>query len=254
LGARHSGRENDAYGDKTGYMGNKVSWQDDIGTQVCFNAPKLWYFNWFPQYHRTVNPKYSSVNTRLVGINDIVTGTANSNDDLIIKIDGGHETLFVNFNRAKGINADVKGSIDKVVIIRQNSGADDSRWIAEMGHGEEWKSPYTFSNSGKHLVVKNCAIFYDSETDDSKSDTAKVLVYLEGLNDVECGNVPPPPPPPSSNFDNSECQTDYTWHDSGGISYDCYYYENTPNACEWFGHKYAYNGFTANDKCCVCQQ
>jgi hypothetical protein len=50
LGMKHSGAPDDqgvyrAYADGNGYMGNRAIW-DPEGSDMCFNAAKMWYFEW----------------------------------------------------------------------------------------------------------------------------------------------------------------------------------------------------------------
>lgn len=46
--------------------------------------------------------------------------------------------------------------------------------------------------------------------------------------------------------------SDETWYDAGGPSYDCDWYAAGPDRCEEYGDSYVNFGKTANEVCCVC--
>mmetsp|Transcript_16585 Transcript_16585/g.19208 ORF Transcript_16585/g.19208 Transcript_16585/m.19208 type:complete len:639 (+) Transcript_16585:91-2007(+) len=235
LGERHSGKDNMSYADDTGFMGNKVPWTDE-GVKMCFNAAKTWNFGWFTQYHKQINPNSSSLSIELVGIDDVVKNRAGQKK-LVSKVIGDENTFYLMFNRKKGINGGVVGSRNKVVIVQQNGEGRDSIWRAALGHGDKWIYN-NFGSTGKNLVVENCYIDYRNS--DSLPDTAKVLIYIQGRDNLSCGSTPEP-----------TCQDKPQWKDIAGDG--CSWYGQNDSRCEQLGNTSGTNGFTANEACCVCE-
>ena len=67
-------------------MGNKVPWNDD-GAIMCFNPAKTWYFNWYSNNHKELNPFNTPFNDNIVGIDDTAKGRAGS-QKVLVKIKG----------------------------------------------------------------------------------------------------------------------------------------------------------------------
>ncbi len=181
LGQRHSGANGNSYSDNSCYMGNQVPWTDE-GAFMCFNPAKTWYFGWYSANHKELSPKTEAFNGDIVGIDDVVNQKA-GNTKVIIKINGDSNEFFLMYNRAKGINREVIGGADEVVITRQNGSSKDSNFEKSLGTGEQWVYN-NFANTGKNLVVKNCY----TKRNTPNGDTSRVLVYVQGLNDQQCGS------------------------------------------------------------------
>jgi hypothetical protein len=268
LGARHSGKNGVSYADNSCYMGNQVPWTDH-GAYMCFNAAKTWFFGWYSDYHRTVSPLNSAFNGNLVGIDDASKGRAGSRS-VVVKIQGDRDTYYLMYNRKKGINSEAIGGADQVVITKQNGSDHESSFIEALGDNQEWTSN-DFAGSGRQLVVKNC---YTNNSSDG--DTAKVLIYIKGKNDQQCGNGGgstgggstgggntgggntgdgernPGGGSGGNNGGNSggQCTDKSNWKDKYGDS--CSWYANGNNRCSMFGSVVGTNGWTAKEACCEC--
>ena len=253
----HSGKGSQSYTDDTGYMGNQLPW-DDEGTITCFNPAKMWYLGWFEWRHVVVNPSNinGAFNDKIVSLDDVVNSNT-ANENMIVKIEGDANEYFIMFNRAKGMNRGAVGYRDEVVITQQNHESAISYAMAGLSDGEMWtKSNY--AGTGKDLIVKNC-----SREQSGGKDTARVLVYLEGLNEQSCddNNNPSGPyptkspsksPTESPTFSNGECKDYPGWVDSANDS--CQWYSRNDN-CEKFGRssgKGQYSTVNANEACCTC--
>ena len=162
----HSGEGNATYGDKTGMMGAHV-YQDDV-PQMCFNAAKSWYTNWYADRHATVNPSTSTPwNAKLVGIDDYLNGqTINNEHYAVAKID----TLFFMYNRKEGVNKEVAGYPDLVTVIEQPSATAQSWVLAALGAGGSFTKS-SWQGTSNNLVVKVCGIEFGTP------DYARVMVY-----------------------------------------------------------------------------
>jgi hypothetical protein len=166
------------YADPTCNMGNQGSWSD-TGTKFCFNPAKTWYNGWYSDRHVTVNPLTNAYSGDIVGINAVNDNTIQSDQDVVLRIQGSGATdHFIMFNRKAGANSQVPGYGDTVLITTQDGNRSTSSWTAALTSGQE----YTDATwSGGQLVVKVCSI------DLSLSGKASVLVYIDGVTNVSCG-------------------------------------------------------------------
>ena len=189
FGHHHSGTHNTGpYGDDTGMMGRQVV--QDGGPHACFNGAKSWWFGWYSDRHTEVTPTSESRILNMLSIDDYLNGQSSSRDQYTIaRIVGTNEIdLFVMYNRAEGINSEVLGHKDQVTIVSQ-SGESEPSFLEvglSVGDGDEtlpfrWRKS-NWNGSGKTLVIQLC------ENVTGNPDYAKVLVYLEGVNDLSCEN------------------------------------------------------------------
>ena len=160
-------------------MGNQGSWSD-TGTKFCFNPAKTWYNGWYSDRHVTVNPLTNAYSGDIVGINAVNDDTIQSDQDVVLRIQGSGATdHFIMFNRKAGANSQVPGYGDTVLITTQDGNRSTSSWTAALTSGQE----YTDATwPGGQLVVKVCSI------DLSLSGKANVLVYIDGETNVSCGD------------------------------------------------------------------
>ena len=248
LGQRHSGANGNSYSDNSCYMGNQIPWTDH-GAVMCFNPAKTWFFGWYANHHKTVNPRNQAFNEDIVGIDDVVNGKAGSKR-VVIKIAGDNNEFYLMYNRAKGVNSEAIGGKDEVVITKQNGNGKDSNFEKSLKSGEQWIYN-NFANTGKKLVVKNC----NTRRNTANGDTSRVLIYVQGLNDQQCpsggntgggsgggggGNT--------GGGSGGSC-TNKNWTDIYGDS--CSWYA-TNNRCNFNGSVQGTNGWKATDACCVC--
>lgn len=261
LGHRHSGKGISPYGDDTDYMGNKASWSD-VGSKLCFNGAKLWYFQWYSDFHRTVNPAVNAYEGQLAGITDVRSGevTPQSGKDVIVRLIGETEQLFILFNRSELFNSQV-AEADRITITAQASEYNSSMLVASLGVGEE----FTTSDGS---IIKNCGITYGSP------DFAYIIIYRPGVTSAVCtfNDVS------SSDFDVSSglstnstntstttiisssgnettavCSDVSDWYDADGPYFNCEWYGARPDRCKLYGRSYANFGYTANQACCQCK-
>ena len=234
LGMKHSGAPDSngdfkSYLDGNGYMGNRAIW-DDEGSDMCFNAAKMWYLQWYSDHHRTVNVSSSnSESAKLVSLADFKRNNAVSGSDMILQLPSPQSTLYIIFNRKKGVNKGVRADANKVVITEQNGGGVESKWKAGLGIQETYRQD-NWAGTGKTLIIKVADITFGDDV-----DTADVNIYLE---DFQC--------------------IDYVipgkdkWYDTDGEDYDCQWYSEL-NRCASFGDLYENLGKTANMACCACK-
>ena len=188
FGHHHSGSQIGEYGDDTGMMGHQVF--EDDAPHACFNGAKSWWFGWYSDRHTEVTPTSESRILNMLSIDDYLNGQISSNDQYTVaRIVGANEIdLFVMYNRAKGINSQVLGHKDQVTIVSQKGESKPSFLEAGLSlddSDETASSRWTKSDwngSGKTLVIQLCERFT------GKPDYARVLVYLEGVNDLSCEN------------------------------------------------------------------
>ena len=260
LGMQHSGQwsngELNPYGDQSGYMGGNtgMAW-DDEGAHMCFNAAKMYYSNWYSDQQKIVYPANGAFSTKLVALDDIRTDKDNTDASIVLATTGASGSrVFLMYNKAKGMTADV-GDKDTVTIIRQSGSSAKSEQVGALKTNDEKK--INNWSGGNTLVIKNCGTSFSNGV-----DTALVIMYVEGVNLISCdGPTPQQPNPVPSPAPvvavplPSQCTDVPDWRDSYGAIYTCEWYENWTggNACKLYGNGSAYQGKTANQACCFCQ-
>lgn len=254
FGMRHSGKNGVSYADDTDGMGNKGIWSD-IGSQMCFNGAKTWYFGWYSEYHKYVNPENWAFKGDLAPVTDVSRFT--SSHDMVLQLKSGTQAvLFVIFNRAEAFNKDV-GDPDTVVITQQYYSFSESTWKASLKAGETYTQP-NWNGSLNTLVVKNCGItLSDQSADMNAVDVATVIAYVDGVTSASC----PGETGQQNNFQNdgpqtsveTACQDTPNWYDMGGRDFTCAWYAQDPSYCSRYGNYFANFGETANSACCVCK-
>jgi len=176
LGMKHSGapdRNGDykPYADGNGYMGNKAIW-DEEGSAMCFNAAKMWYFEWWSSYHKIVKPSTTVQSMKLIALADLSNDKYVSGSNMLLKLPSTKSELYITFNRAKGVNGGVRADANKVVITEQNGRTAVSTWKAALGAGGSYRQD-NWDGTGKTLIVKVTAISFGDNV-----DSADLKLYL----------------------------------------------------------------------------
>lgn len=156
-------------------MSNKPRWNDE-GSKMCFNAPKLWYFDWWSSYNELVVPTGDITTRTLIPLADVQrldnTNNSLSSYRMILKM----KSTFIIFNRAKGINSGVRRDENKVVITDQSGNTQVSKWIAALSEGETYRYN-NWSDDGNALVIKVTNI--DIGSSENYLDKASIQIYVE---------------------------------------------------------------------------
>ncbi len=182
LGLRHSNENGQEYGDDIGYMGNGGSFTNNDAAAKCFNAAKSFDLEWYSSAPARVaesfNPMLGNFNGKLVGVADY--GDSSDDHTVVLEIknpDSSIRSLYLAYNRAKGINKDTTEAPDQMTLIEAAT-EETSSLIAKINPG----SVYTINNyhGGRPLSF----IFGAAQTDDSV-DYVPVTVDLQGLSCVD---------------------------------------------------------------------
>jgi len=187
FGHHHSGEGDLQYGDASCLMGAH-SYGDDT-PHSCFNGAKSWWFGWYSDRHMNVIPTSSNFRGKLISIDDYVKKKANANDQKsVIRVKGsGEKYLYLIYNRAKGVNAEVPGYRNQVTVVEQIFDGQPSSVKKALSGGDVYFGT-NWSRSGERLVIKVC------ETVTGVPDYASVIIYLENQNDLNCDSNPPQGP------------------------------------------------------------
>jgi hypothetical protein len=240
LGMKHSGAPDSngnfkEYLDGSGYMGNRAIW-DEEGSNMCFNAAKMWYFQWWSSFHKTVWASSTIQSAKLIPLADVKKDRYVSGSNMLLQVPSTDSTLYMIFNRAKGVNEGVRADANKVVITEQNGRTVVSKRKAALGRGDSYRQG-NWNGSGKTLVVKVTDINYGSY-----ADIADLQIYFEGTA-----------PDVSSGCKDIVPRGRNKWYDADGADYDCNWYANKASNCASYGDQYSNFGMTANEACCACQ-
>jgi len=186
FGHHHSGQGNHVYGDETGIMGRQV--YKNESPRACFNAAKSWWFGWYSDRHVEVTPTSGSMVLNMLSIDDYLNDHVTSDEQYTVAhiVEANEEDLFVMYNRAEGINSQVLGHRDQVTIIKQNGRYEQSWLEAGISLDNDVPSRWISSDwngSGNDLVIQIC------DRVDGTPDYARIIVYLEGVNDISCDNT-----------------------------------------------------------------
>eukprot|EP00559_Dactyliosolen_fragilissimus_P002113 CAMPEP_0184871582 /NCGR_PEP_ID=MMETSP0580-20130426/40802_1 /TAXON_ID=1118495 /ORGANISM="Dactyliosolen fragilissimus" /LENGTH=1122 /DNA_ID=CAMNT_0027374259 /DNA_START=125 /DNA_END=3490 /DNA_ORIENTATION=- len=183
IGHVHSGKDGASYGDRTCWMGAHTYW--DEGPKACFNAPKSWYMGWYADRHIQVEPSTEPVTLKLAGIDDYLNDkTTEGEHHVILRLKEGGEDLYILYNRAKGVNSGVRGSVDLVTVVEQRGGDRRQSWqLAELDAGETFTKS-NWDGSGQNLIVSVCNTVPGKGAD---PDIANIVAYVDdGTSPVSC--------------------------------------------------------------------
>jgi len=247
FGMRHSGKNSDEYADATGYMSNRMAW-DEEGNKMCFNAAKMWYFGWYSDEHKSIEPSNDERTFDLIALDDIKNEKEFAEDAVsvleLVGGEGGSNNLYVMFNRAKGMNVEVPADKNKVVIIEQSGPAQTSYWKGALDpNGVVTYSQANWGEEGETLVIKIESVNYGQNFDEA--DFARIRVYVDSAFHNELPGGSPSDAGPV-------CEDVEGWHDSDGAMYNCAWYAGGTN-CANYGNGYENDGQTANTACCACK-
>ena len=99
------------------------------------------------------------------------------------------QKIFVHYNKVEGVTADIDpaflatfGNVVTVYTSRETVGAK-SQLVAGLSAGQTYTKS-NFASTGKNLIIKACSITAGTP------DTAKVIVYLEGVTTASCTDPP----------------------------------------------------------------
>lgn len=161
MNLHHAGTLKDGkeYGDVTGYMGFATSQE----IKSCFNAQKHWALGWFKDRALSLVVEDLPWAGYLAAFVDYDMTT--SDQYVLVNVGQSDPRLFLQYNRAKGINADTREHRDQVVIVR-DTGAPSTFWglkswllggIAKGQHDVPAAFRYkNFGGQGVDLVIRVC--------------------------------------------------------------------------------------------------
>jgi len=189
MNLKHSGQDDDEYGDETGAMGYSSAYDD--GPLMCFNAPKNWQLGWYSDAQEIVTVDGWSGN--LYGIADYggtEIGSAGVIAQIPASIDGGTDDWYVSFNRKAGINAGTSEGGDQVLVHKTPAGseeAEESTLMAKLSAGETY--------SGAPLPIQVSAIDIFSQ---QRPGFATVIIGTPLVTTAPVTNAPITPSPTHS--------------------------------------------------------
>ena len=246
FGMKHSGKETtngfEEYADATGYMSNRMSWSKD-GDKMCFNAAKMWYFDWYSANHQELTPSANTASVDLLALDDLRTEKYRGWEKksiLRLSAGAGQGDLFIIFNRRKGMNEEVRGDADKVVIIEQKGRTAVSRWKGAIENGATYCQANWGGVQGNTLFIKNKFAMMNVESS-NQYDYSTIEVYTSMRE--KC--------PTSTQQCSDKSVENLAWHDSDGADFNCQWYA-LGNNCAESGDSYANFGMTAKEACCAC--
>mmetsp|Transcript_22689 Transcript_22689/g.47797 ORF Transcript_22689/g.47797 Transcript_22689/m.47797 type:complete len:760 (-) Transcript_22689:153-2432(-) len=154
FGFGHSG-ENAEYDDQSGMMG--FSYDDDEGPRMCFNAAKSWQTGWFSSKSVTMNiggdgPTDNCLITDLTGQSEY---DAQLSQTILVKMNRDGDDLFLQYNKATGINSGTLEGRNQVMIVRASGEGTSyavSDLLAKLNAGASYVSD-DYLGEGKDLTV-----------------------------------------------------------------------------------------------------
>jgi hypothetical protein len=186
MNLHHAGTSSDGveYGDETGYMGFATSEE----SKSCFNAQKHWSLGWFKDRALSIDVEDLPWAGYLAAFVDYNMTT--SDQSVLVNVGQSNPRLFLQYNRAKGINAGTRELGDQVVIVR-DTGSPSTYWglqswqeggIAKGQDDVPAVFRYTnFGGQGVDLVMRVC------EHVKGPPDLVRMSIHLDdGLQQSTC--------------------------------------------------------------------
>jgi hypothetical protein len=167
------------------------SYEDDQH-KMCFNGLQSWLLGWYSNRHKTYDPLTNGnlVGTKMAALDDYLTGKTTSQHSVVLKIvtDAAEpDDYYVMYNRAKGVNAEVRRYPNEVTIIKGRTGVDTKL----VGHLASSGQTLTLQISGKSMVVKLCLFGTESS---NGAEYALIHVYDSNSATIpSCPTVAPTP-------------------------------------------------------------
>jgi hypothetical protein len=206
LGLQHSGDinalEQKQYADPSCSMGNRGVWTFNA-PRMCFNAAKSYFLGWYDDRTIVVDPSVASWKGKLVGVSDYVDNKIPSGANeysVVLRIECvNHPNFYMMFNRKRGVNDQVSGGGNKVIITQEDSSNTNLSWLLHqldpIDGSNEAEYQFLLDGSNNSLIIKVCSIVM---TENSDPDYAEVIIYLEGKTFATCSPTVNPSRAPSS--------------------------------------------------------
>ncbi len=186
----HSTEDSLEFGDPTGFMGGAFQHNRQDWGRICLNAAKTYLTQWYSQYHVNIDPTLDPYIGSLVDLNSVYQGNIRKHhqDDLVARIGSNYEEsiLYFMLHRLEGITNDMASEYipthaNRVNVVNQRfTKGVPSEAVAHLTSGEEYIQK-DWAGTDKALHIKVCFIPHKST-----EGGAKVIVYLEGENFVDC--------------------------------------------------------------------
>jgi hypothetical protein len=226
----HAGEGDSQYSDHTGFMsGAIIGVHDQVNfPKQCYNAQNQWKLKWYEEDTMlSVTPDSPGTLVKVVAFADVAY--ANAAADKVLVQTGGNLDLYMQYNRAKGFNADTYEYKDKLVIVRDRGDGT----VIEATLDKDNESVYTREEDGSStpLRVEVCAQVYSNNankpdylvvgigyTSSSLCTQQSSSVGLGGITQQQAACLPPGKDSYCS-FDDECCSTSNCHNDScSGIS------------------------------------
>lgn len=156
IGLTHS-NEDGLYKDQTCLLGFSYRWTG--GPRMCFNAHKNNFLGWYEDRTLYVNPEIYSWSGSIAAFVDY--DKTSSNEYVLVSFGN----IFMQYNRAKGINEQVMEKANRLVIVEK--GEDASENLAGLKAGQ------TFQHDG--TTVEFCYEYSEGD-----KDLIRVSIYRTG--------------------------------------------------------------------------
>lgn len=174
LGQDHSGLGDKVYGDKTGFLGQG----DNYSTDVCFNGPKSWYFGWYADKQKSVDPSIEGFQGKMIGLDDYLSDEfidSKADESLIVQITSkSQDDIYLMFNHNSGVTSGNKSIGNKLAVTTQKAERSKSWLLALLDSNSPEYRTANWNGSEYDLVIKVCSISLTSDP-----CNANVIAYID---------------------------------------------------------------------------
>jgi hypothetical protein len=115
------------------------------------NGHKHWISGWFSDRSVIPNASLQAVGGRLVAFVDYLNQDLQEDDAVLLRVGN----MYIQYNRAKGYNAESNANQDEVTITEAEGSGQVSYALAGLSVGESYAYP-DFDNSGHDLIIEVC--------------------------------------------------------------------------------------------------
>lgn len=157
--------------------------------RICFNAAKTWDLGWHSKYQISVDPSISAFKGKLVGIAD--RNYVSSGEYIVLRLQGTSDSVFLMYNRGKGINKDAFLYPNSVLVTRQLSAGGNSQFLdATLAKGESKVIVDDWNFQNQSLIIHQCrnekvdTVTWDGKAD--KKTVVHIIAYVEGKTTASC--------------------------------------------------------------------
>ena len=190
FGLHHSGWGKYTYKDTTGTMG--YSKRQVSGPKVCFNAQKNYLLGWYESRTRRLDSADLPWTGKLAFFGDYLW--TDMDEPVLIHLSRPGNRLFIQYNRASGMNSGTPLKPDRVVIVKDKGNPGDKKAIPSTFRGALPIGGNGYFRIPNYVKPYDLVIHVCGRTNLNRPPYLRMSIYIDdGIQKPSCNDLPLPP-------------------------------------------------------------